>query len=129
MEREFKPFDIVKLSNSYIEELRSRPRFSFPIDILLEWKESSTGSSHEKIDYENIVGIITETGGLEASVDWFNATGVSVKNAWFSLEELEIIGNAMVSICNSMAHPFGSHTDQGEYFYGNRAQENHGEQE
>ena len=129
MEREFKPFDIVKLSNSYIEELRSRPRISFPIDILLEWKESSTGSSHEKIDYENIVGIITETGGLEASVDWFNATGVSVKNAWFSLEELEIIGNAMVSICNSMAHPFGSHKNQGEYFYGNRTQEHHGEQE
>lgn len=130
MKRVFKPFDIVKLTKGYIEEKRSMPRMRFPGEFSLgRMSDSGKDNSRNLINYESLVGIVTETEGYEASVSWFNGSGISVKNAWFSQEELEVIGNAMITICDSMAHPSGGNTDQGEYFFGNKKRKKNVEQE
>lgn len=67
MTRKFRPFDIVRLSESYIHELRSAPRLRFPAEVILE-RISEERSEPKRYDYESLVGIVAETDGEQASV-------------------------------------------------------------
>lgn len=61
-------------------------------------------------------GMITETCGCEANVEWFENTGLY--NAWWGKEELTVVNNAVAIIANQMAHPFGDNTEQGDILVG-----------
>lgn len=63
-------------------------------------------------------GIVTETDGEEASVEWFNEK-THLHTAWWTKSELEVVNNAIAIIANEMAHPFGENTKQGDILVGN----------
>ena len=86
-----------------------------PFDIVTPneyWLKHNPNSN----EYKNMCGIVTETDGEQAYVDWFGKSYLYV--AWWSYKELKIIDNAMRIITNSLAHPFGDNTKQGDTLIG-----------
>lgn len=62
-------------------------------------------------------GMITETGGYDASVMWFEKDS-ELYAAWWEIDELTVVNNVVAIIGNSMAHPFGGCKTQGDLFVG-----------
>lgn len=62
-------------------------------------------------------GMITETCGCEADVEWFEKK-TGLYNAWWEKEELTVVNNAVAIIANQMAHPFGGNEEQGDLLVG-----------
>lgn len=62
------------------------------------------------------IGIITETDGKTASVSWIGES-YGLHNAWWDMNELEVIDNLPRILSNNLAHPFGRNTKQGTLFF------------
>jgi hypothetical protein len=82
------------------------------------------------------IGVVTETNGTEAAVDWFAGTGEGwVYSAWWnhkdnpqcgtgkSMDGLIVIDSMLRILLNSMAHPFGSNGNQYERMMGIEAED------
>lgn len=74
-----------------------------PFDIV---KTTKGGKEH--------YGMITETNGKEASVEWFEDKGAWLENAWWEAKQLTVVNNAMSIIGNAMADACGENTNQGD---------------
>lgn len=59
-------------------------------------------------------GMITETDGREACVEWFDEDNVWLENAWWDAKELTVVNNVISIIGNAMADACGVNTNQGD---------------
>lgn len=62
------------------------------------------------------IGVITETDGKTASISWIGES-YGLHNAWWDINELEVIDNLPRILSNNLAHPFGRNTKQGTLFF------------
>lgn len=63
-------------------------------------------------------GMIVETNGTQAIVEWFYKK-THLHTAPWTTNELETVNNAIAIIANRLAHPFGENSKQGDILVGN----------
>lgn len=65
---------------------------------------------------KSATGIITETDGKDANVEWFGEfdSDTNLYNAWWEESELNVVDNLIRVIANSLANGCGTNTEQGD---------------
>ena len=107
-----KPFDFVRPRREFLEKRYHGGgcRLRFIAD---SGKPERTITNEDRI---KAVGIITETCGESANVEWIG-DNYGLYSAWWGAGELEVIDNLPRIIANAMAHPFGDNKEQGDEFF------------
>ena len=116
-----RPFDIVRPTSEFVDRELTRLAMSTirvdqgdVISVTGEFMDTDQLKSWLKA-----VGIVTETDGKTCHIEWFDKH-TNLKNAWWDENDLLVVNNLAVVLCDAMAHPFGANTEQGEKFYGHR---------
>ena len=107
-----KPLDFVRVRPEYFE---SNPEVSIRLPLGQPVFVSPDQEKQERDDKRNNIGLVTETNGTAASVDWL-VEGTGLKNAWWVESDLEVINNLPALLSNRLAHPFGGNTNQGDQY-------------